>query len=366
MIKRINWSEVDWSKTSTELASELGCSKAHLSAMRGKFAPNTLYYNDTEGRKANRKFEAIQLLSPQGEVFFVENINEFVRNNPELFDRADAMLRITKNGKGFKKYSVAANQLSMLKRGKYKKKEWKGWRLVGQPDKAPKRNSERWRNVDWTRSSKDIAAEFGVVSSVVSEMRAKYAPDTRKFSWSKAKISLSKKYDWTQIDWSKSNSKIAEELGVAPSTVRKARRFYAKQTAYKDIDWEALDWNKDNHTLATETGRVVGTVARKRTEMSKKGIAPPNHVLIDRRRRQSRAKRYELQRVNGEVVWKGENLYDFVRNNPELFVSADIVWKNKVKNNPKKGLYCNATKGLLDVASGRSKAWKGWILRKKG
>lgn len=363
--RNTDWSNVDWSKSTKVLADELGLTRNYVGVMRKKYAPQTLYCSNQKGRIGRRLFEPVEFITPSGQKVSISNIREFVRNNQELFSPKDIETKVVKDGYNTTKlYTIAESALSMLKRGMYKSGTWKGWRLASLPD-VSKQNRQRWKNVNWTKSTTSIAEELGVTLSFVSVMRAKYAPETRAFMKPQVEIRLSNKYDWTQIDWSKSNTQIAKELGAAPGTVRKARQHYAKKTVYRGIDWERLDWGQDNHTLALKTGRSVGTIAKKRSLMVNNGLAKPNHNIIDRRKATSKVNRYTLQRVNGEVVWKGENLYDFVRNNPKLFDPADVVWKNKVKDNPKKGVYCYATKGLLDVASGRLRVWKGWILRKK-
>ncbi|MDG6472118.1 hypothetical protein Q7523_08980 [Glaesserella parasuis] len=71
------------------------------------------------------------------------------------------------------------------------------------------------------------------------------------------------------------------------------------------------------------------------------------------------AKKWRLTCEDG-AFWEFTNLYNFVRNYPELFNPSNVKWKRQGEKRGTGGEYCNVTAGLLNVASGKTKSWKGW------
>lgn len=53
------------------------------------------------------------------------------------------------------------------------------------------------------------------------------------------------------------------------------------------------------------------------------------------------------------------NLYQFVRDNSELFLPKDVIFKRQGGKRGTGGEYCNATSGLRQAASS-GRLWKGW------
>ena len=99
-----------------------------------------------------------------------------------------------------------------------------------------------WQNVDWRKSTREIAEELPADPSFVSLMRKRYAPGTRR-----------KFLDWSEIDWSKSNEEIARKLRVTDGYVSTMRKQYAPETVRQPkYDWSQVDWSKSNKEIASE------------------------------------------------------------------------------------------------------------------
>ncbi len=62
------------------------------------------------------------IISPDGELFIVKNLEHFVRTNSELFDQEDVEVRRKPNGK---RYCKAASRLQDVSAGR--RRQWKGW-----------------------------------------------------------------------------------------------------------------------------------------------------------------------------------------------------------------------------------------------
>lgn len=159
----------------------------------------------------------------------------------------------------------------------------------------------------------------------------------------------------------------------------------------KKIDWANVDWTKDNYTLAQELNRAYDTVAKRRYLLGKSGQALTRKPRSDKGKKiperaigvvnqpiateaaknspkagkfetNIHAKRWRLTREDG-AFWEFTNLYHFVRSHPELFNPSDLVWKRQGGKRGTGGEYCNATAGLLNITSGKTKTWKGWRIK---
>jgi hypothetical protein len=71
-------------------------------------------------------------------------------------------------------------------------------------------------------------------------------------------------YDWSKIDWDKSNSQLVAETGLNYQTICKARREVGHKpiatAAHPKIDWKTVDWSRNNQQLSSELRVPVGTV----------------------------------------------------------------------------------------------------------
>lgn len=82
----------------------------------------------------------------------------------------------------------------------------------------PRRGHE-WAQVDWRKTTGEIARELGCSLSVVSANRLLYAPQTRK-----AHVA------WGELDWSWSTTRLARKVRASAATVSSMRRVYAPET----------------------------------------------------------------------------------------------------------------------------------------
>lgn len=111
--------------------------------------------------------------------------------------------------------------------------------------------------VDWAKTTAEIAAELGVTSARVSQMRKMLSPDTF------GRVSRGHRLDWTGVNWeTMSNRLIAEVLGTTPNTVSSYRRRYAPATARKPrgVDWSKVDWSRTNQQIVNDTEAGASTV----------------------------------------------------------------------------------------------------------
>lgn len=162
----------------------------------------------------------------------------------------------------------------------------------------------------------------------------------------------------------------------------------------RSVDWDKVDWTKNNDQLSKELNRAYDTVAKQRYLRGKSGLAITLKARSDKGRKNPKmafgvvnqplateaarkslragkfetnihAKRWRLTRENGRF-WEFTNLYHFVRTHTELFLPNDTIWKRTGGKRGTGGEYCNATAGLLNVYYGKTKKWKGWILKQIG
>lgn len=154
------------------------------------------------------------------------------------------------------------------------------------------------------------------------------------------------------------------------------------------VDWLSIDWTKNNRELSVELGKAYNTVAKKRYQLGKsgkaegravridKGINNPNNAIGGKISQPIAMRAAKLSPKSGkfetnihakkwQIVSPGNqifivrNLYQFVRDNSELFLPGDVIFKRTGGKRGTGGEYCNATSGLLQAAaSGR--LWKGW------
>ena len=171
--KNIDWSSVDWSKSTKELAKELGIKSYNLSAARRKYAPETL------GRKElvlRTPLNRTELISPNGVILVMTNIKNFVMEHKDLFEPDDLVKKQIRNSTGYiKNYNTAVNKLSELRCGRIR--EWKGWKLKGEPIPTSRRRKINWNDVDWSEKLSVIANKLGVTVQAVSSAKYKYAPN---------------------------------------------------------------------------------------------------------------------------------------------------------------------------------------------
>jgi hypothetical protein len=126
-----------------------------------------------------------------------------------------------------------------------------------------------WKSVDWSRRTKDLAAELGTSLDIVSKARSVYAPDT--VTGNIPNSSVFSKMDWSRIDWKKRNKDIAIATGAPSQYVGAKRRKVAPETVRrrKKIDPASIDWNKPFKVLCRETGLSYGQLKYLRDKTGK-------------------------------------------------------------------------------------------------
>lgn len=199
---------------------------------------------------------------------------------------------------------------------------------------------------------------------------------------------MTKKHDWTKVDWSLPNRQIAQLLSTSPKYVADKRRELGKLDKLPPSWWQLCDWRKSNKALAKELGLSPNTIAKKRVALGKSGVAqretrkdkgistPQPHLAkpeyqklgTEKAKQSPKAGRFETNIKS--KVWTVKdpnnkthtftNLLHFVRQNPHLFDPADTVWRKK-KNGVE---WCRASSGIGGLASKSNQAhqWKGWKL----
>lgn len=196
------------------------------------------------------------------------------------------------------------------------------------------------------------------------------------------------KIDWSSVDWTMRSSDIARLLNVTIDTVSRRRRQLASDTLLRQFrDWHNVDWSKTNKQLAIELGKSYNTVAKHRYKLghageatmrepkSNKGLPNPNmsHGRINQPKATEaarishksgkfetniHAKKWHIVSPSNQIFIV-RNLYQFVRDNGELFLPKDVIFKRQGGKRGTGGEYCNATSGLRQAASSGG-TWKGW------
>lgn len=121
-----------------------------------------------------------------------------------------------------------------------------------------------WPALDWSKSTSFLAWEIGCTPVHVSRMRATHAPET---------VSARKKpVDWIHMDWEKSSKQISDETGFGARYISLIRAKHAPGTLQKNktkkaIDWEAIDWSMSTARIAKLTSRSVNYVSTVRQKL---------------------------------------------------------------------------------------------------
>ena len=88
-------------------------------------------------------------------------------------------------------------------------------------------------------------------------------------------------YPWETVDWSLSDTEIAQQLGAARGTVYKARKRHEENPTPRpapasDVDWTQVDWSAPDALLAEQLGRARGTIYNQRQRHAPEHLkAPP-------------------------------------------------------------------------------------------
>lgn len=126
----------------------------------------------------------------------------------------------------------------------------------------------RWDQVDWTRSNQRIGRDLGVSAGCVRNKRialGEHATDTRDFG---------------KVDWSMPVAHIARLMQCGRRRVlveRKSRGIpsASKRGLIKEFEWSGVNWSKTNHLLSSELGFSVDVVKRHRRQYDRDYKPPP-------------------------------------------------------------------------------------------
>ena len=133
---------------------------------------------------------------------------------------------------------------------------------------APLRTDIDWKNIDWSKTNKEIASVFNITPYTVQVYRLKYAPDGLK---NRRKI-----IDWTKIDWTKTNQELCLEHGFIESQVGAARKKFAPETVHNDEKFSII--------LISHELQIVDRYATKVICLNKNKVCygAPREVLINK------------------------------------------------------------------------------------
>lgn len=143
-----------------------------------------------------------------------------------------------------------------------------------------KTKKAHFNNIDWSKTNSEIAEQIGVSLSTVQRYRRKMAKDTIKMAEDTIKKAQKNRADiknvdfFNNVDWNKTDSAIAQQIGVSRNTVSKYRKKFAqgtlkKRVCLKEVNFDNIDWNKTNDEIAEQIGASLATVQRCRKNMAK-------------------------------------------------------------------------------------------------
>lgn len=145
------------------------------------------------------------------------------------------------------------------------------------PRKKPNR-SVKPKDLDWTKSTKELAKEHNVSLGYVWMYRRQYAPHTIQ------QTNSSRNIDWKTVDWNNSNHHLCKTLQCSPNTISRMRNLHAPGTPKPEAvrerklrmaaerkkknlqRWKDIDWSLPTHEITKITGksRTAVTQARAR------------------------------------------------------------------------------------------------------
>lgn len=166
------------------------------------------------------------------------------------------------------------------------------------------------------------------------------------------------KINWDELDWSKRNIDLARELKCGATTVCRWRKRLNKPAPSFRLNATDKASATKARLKALEQGRYKECYKAKSQKM--RGRAHGNDDKISethlaKKEDHPSGRDHELISPDGmlQLITNAEN---YVRDNPELFISEDI----EVRRKPNGKRYTRAGNGLQAVSNGGKKSWKGW------
>jgi hypothetical protein len=203
---RIEWNEVDWEQSNTQLAKELKCSATTVTNMRHIHAPGTPTGIDWQS------------------VDWTQSTQDII------------------------KQTGAARQTVYYKR------------LEFAPETIQRRRKVP-EHIDWQKPTEVIQAEHGLSKSTIylSRVRKGLLKPTRQ---------RRAQGQWDRVDWTKPNLQIAGELGVTVAAVSYQRHKLASHIKVVTI-WDRIDWTQSDADIARITNKTLGAVKNQRAKRTR-------------------------------------------------------------------------------------------------
>ena len=122
---------------------------------------------------------------------------------------------------------------------------------------------------DWGEANKNIASRLGVEPGLVAAARRHFG------------MVLTPRIDWSDVDFSRPSREIAAEKGCSVTAVNIARR--SAGMAASRLEWSNVDWSMDNSSIARELGCTPSAVlaARRRITGKRSQASGGRHALPD-------------------------------------------------------------------------------------
>jgi DNA-binding CsgD family transcriptional regulator len=126
-------------------------------------------------------------------------------------------------------------------------------------DSPSVRRRADFTNVDWSLSNTELAEQLGVTASAVYYQRKQRCPGTV--------VGKYRKVDFTKVDWSLSNKAIAEQFGATTAYIafqRKIKSPYTVTKSIRKVDYTQVDWSLSDKAIALKFDTTRKNIRRQR------------------------------------------------------------------------------------------------------
>lgn len=199
--------------------------------------------------------------------------------------------------------------------------------------------THNWSNIDWSKSTPDIAAEKGASESHVRRMRARLCPESKK----------------------------VETRGFRECAVC-GNRFHSRRekATCSEACLTKFHSEKGKSSVGYLKKGMPKAIAfakseKNRERLSRQQAGVPNVGRAAKGSNNACARTFHLRSPDGRS-FSGRNVNEFVRENPNLFLPDDVVWKEQKWGIAGKRHRCRATVGLSGILRGHRGSWKGWTV----